>query len=153
MSFYNIKSVQKLPISLDEAWSFFSSPKNLDKITPDKMSFVITNNPEDSIYQGQIITYKVAPFLGIKLNWMTEITTVNNKNYFIDEQRFGPYAFWHHRHSFEETDDGVIMKDEVNYKLPMGILGTIAHKIFVKKQLNEVFEYRRLKLIELFGEI
>lgn len=153
MSFYNVKSVQKLPITLEEAWSFFSSPKNLDKITPDQMSFVITNNPENKIYQGQIITYKVAPLLGIKMNWMTEITCVRDKKYFIDEQRFGPYALWHHRHSFQEIDGGVLMEDEVNYKLPLGILGTLAHALFVKRQLKDVFEYRRLKLIELFGEM
>lgn len=151
MSFYSLKTEQNLPISLQEAWDFFSSPKNLSKITPKHMGFIITNQPSETMFEGQIITYKVSPLLGIKINWMTEITTVKDNEYFIDEQRFGPYSLWHHRHHFYEIDGGIKMIDEVNYKLPFGFLGSIAHRLFVRKKLKSIFEYREKVLIEMFG--
>ena len=151
MSFYSLKTEQNLPISLQEAWDFFSSPKNLSKITPKHMGFIITNQPSETMFEGQIITYKVSPLLGVKINWMTEITTVKDNEYFIDEQRFGPYSLWHHRHHFYEIDGGIKMIDEVNYKLPFGFLGSIAHRLFVRKKLKSIFEYREKVLIEMFG--
>ncbi len=151
MSFYSIKTELNLPISIQEAWDFFSSPKNLSKITPKHMGFIITNQPSETMFEGQIITYKVSPLLGIKINWMTEITTVKDNEYFIDEQRFGPYSLWHHRHHFYEIDGGIKMIDEVNYKLPFGFLGSIAHRLFVRKKLKSIFEYREKVLIEMFG--
>ncbi len=150
MSFYCLKTKLILPISLNEAWDFFSSPENLNKITPEDMGFIITNKPAKKMFAGQIITYKVSPLLGIKINWMTEITHVKEKEYFIDEQRFGPYALWHHRHSFKETENGVEMEDEVNYKLGFSFLGNIAHSLFVKKKLDHVFEYRQQRIAEIF---
>ena len=151
MSFYSLKTEQKLQISLQEAWDFFSSPKNLSKITPKHMGFIITNQPSETMFEGQIITYKVSPLLGVKISWMTEITTVKENEYFIDEQRFGPYSLWHHRHHFYEIDGGIKMIDEVNYKLPFGFLGSIAHRLFVRKKLKSIFEYREKVLIEMFG--
>lgn len=115
------------------------------------MGFTITNKPDDEIFEGQIITYKVSPFLGINIDWMTEITTVKDREYFIDEQRFGPYALWHHRHHFKEIKNGVLMTHEVNYKLPLGFLGNSAHNLFVRKKLESIFSYRETLLIELFG--
>ena len=153
MSFYSLKTELKLPITLNDAWDFFSSPKNLSKITPDEMGFIITNHPSSKMFEGQIITYKVSPLLGIKINWMTEITTVKNHEYFIDEQRFGPYSLWHHRHHFYEIEGGVKMTDEVNYKLPFGVFGQIAHTLFVKKKLESIFEYREKVLVEMFGHL
>ena len=153
MSFYRLKTELKLPIALNEAWDFFSSPKNLSKITPENMGFIITNHPSSTMFEGQIITYKVSPLLGIKINWMTEITTVKNHEYFIDEQRFGPYSLWHHRHQFYEIKGGVKMTDEVNYKLPFGVFGQIAHTLFVKKKLESIFEYREKVLVEMFGHL
>lgn len=153
MSFSSLKTEQKLPISLQEAWDFFSSPKNLSKITPKHMGFIITNQPSETMFEGQIITYKVSPLLGVKISWMTEITTVKENEYFIDEQRFGPYSLWHHRHHFYEIDGGIKMIDEVNYKLPFGFLGSIAHHLFVRKKLKSIFEYREKVLIEMFGQI
>lgn len=150
MSFFCLKTQIKLPISLSEAWDFFSSPNNLSKITPPEMGFIITNSPENKMFEGQIITYKVSPLLGIKINWMTEITTVKDQVYFIDEQRFGPYALWHHRHHFEEIEGGVIMTDEVNYKLPFGLLGVIANSLFIRKKLQFIFDYREKVLFEQF---
>ncbi len=153
MGFYSITSEQTLPITLDEAWDFFSSPRNLSKITPKEMGFIITNTPSPKMFEGQIITYKVSPVLGVKINWMTEITTVKEGEYFIDEQRFGPYALWHHRHGFKAVPGGVQMNDEVNYKLPFGILGDIAHALFVKNKLKHIFAYREKVLVEMFGAL
>lgn len=153
MAFYCIKTEQRLPISINEAWDFFSSPKNLNEITPKDMGFIITNNPVKEMFAGQIITYKVSPVAGIKMDWMTEITQVKDKEYFIDEQRFGPYALWHHQHYFEEIDGGVLMRDEVNYKLPFGILGVIAHSLFVKNKLKQIFDYRYEVLEQRFGKL
>ncbi len=152
MPFYSLKTELNIPISISEAWIFFSSPKNLSKITPEQMGFIITNEPVDNMFQGQIITYKVSPLLGIKINWMTEITTVKQNEYFIDEQRFGPYSLWHHRHHFYEIDGGVKMIDEVNYKLPFGFIGRIAHGLFIKKKLKSIFDYREKVLLEMFGK-
>ena len=121
---YTLTSSQILPISLEKAWEFFTVPTNLDKITPDEMNFRITNNPGSETYQGQIITYKIGIFPFVKSNWITEITHFVKEKFFVDEQRFGPYAMWHHEHHFEELNDGkVLMTDLVNFKLPMGILG------------------------------
>ena len=152
MSSYTLKTVQRLPISLDEAWGFFSSPHNLKEITPAYMNFrVLTNSDSEKMFAGQIITYKVSPLLGIPMFWMTEITHVKDREYFIDEQRFGPYALWHHKHFFKEIPGGVEMTDFLDYKLPLGILGNIAHALFVKKQIASIFEYRYKILEERFG--
>lgn len=153
MKIYTKSSKQQIPISLDEAWAFLSNPKNLKVITPDYMSFNIISGADKKMYAGQIIQYIVTPILGIKAKWVSEITHVTDKEYFIDEQRFGPYAFWHHKHFIKEVDGGVEMEDIIDYKVPMGILGQWVHPILVKPKLDEIFEYRRKKLIELFGEI
>jgi ligand-binding SRPBCC domain-containing protein len=148
---YSIKTVQVLKISLDEAWAFFSSPKNLQKITPQKLGFqIISKHHGEKMYPGQIIEYKVSPILGIPLYWMTEITHVEDRKYFVDEQRFGPYQLWHHQHHFKETAEGVEMTDIVHYKLPLGILGDIANVLMVKKQLKEIFDYRYQVVEKLF---
>ncbi|MFT4535810.1 MAG: ligand-binding SRPBCC domain-containing protein [Saprospiraceae bacterium] len=139
---YRIETEQFIPISLNEAWDFFSSPNNLKEITPDHMGFKITSKSNEKMYPGMLITYIVTPLLGIGMRWCTEITHVKNKSYFIDQQRFGPYNMWHHQHHFEEVEGGVMMRDIVNYGIPLGILGQIANSIMVKSQLKEIFEYR-----------
>ena len=145
---YSFKTIQQLPISLDAAWDFFSSPANLKKITPADMGFnVVSKYHGEKMYPGQIIEYKVSPVLGIPLYWMTEITHVQDKEYFVDEQRFGPYSMWHHQHHFKAVDGGVEMTDIVHYKLPLWFLGDIANTLFVKKQLQHIFEYR-YKIVE-----
>ena len=124
MKIYSLTKKQFLPISLDQAWDFFSSPINLKKITPEYMGFEITSDLGDGkMYPGQIITYVVTPVLGIPMSWATEITHVVDKKYFVDEQRFGPYTFWHHQHWFKTVEGGVEMTDIVNYGLPLGFLG------------------------------
>ena len=149
-----LKREQILPIDLDEAWAFFSSPLNLVKITPDYMSFKVKtpHNELEKMYAGQLITYTVKPILGLPLKWTTEITQVVDKQFFIDEQRFGPYSFWHHQHHFEKTDGGVLMTDIVSYKLPLGPLGWLGRKIFVERQLNSIFDYRTMVINEIWPQ-
>lgn len=152
MKIYQLHSIQKLPISLNEAWEFLSNPKNLKTITPNYMGFEIISGAEKPMFAGQIIQYIVTPVLGIPTKWVTEITHVQDKHYFVDEQRFGPYDLWHHKHFLKEIEGGVEMEDIIDYKIPLGILGQLMHPIIVKPKLNEIFEFRRKKLIELFGE-
>ena len=148
---YTLEVSQFLKIDMNEAWKFFSSPENLATITPPGMGFVITSGQPEKMFPGQIITYKVSPFPGFVTNWVTEITHVLAGSYFVDEQRFGPYRMWHHIHRFEEKQSGVLMTDQVSYKLPFGFIGRIAHGLFVKAQLKRIFEFREQKLNELFN--
>ncbi|OYU81184.1 MAG: cell division inhibitor [Flavobacterium sp. BFFFF1] len=149
---YTKKSIQTLPISIDEAWDFLSNPANLETITPSFLGFEIVSGADKKMYAGQIIQYTVKPLLGLKMEWVTEISHVNEKTFFVDEQRFGPYKFWHHKHFLREIPGGVEMEDIVNYKLPFGFLGNLVHPIIVKPKLDQIFEHRTKKLIELFGE-
>ena len=153
MKSFHLTFQQKIPVSIKEAWDFFSSPLNLAKITPAEMAFTVTSdlNPMDKMYPGMIITYKVSPMAGVKLNWMTEITHVEDLKYFIDEQRFGPYKVWHHQHHFKATDGGVEMNDILTYGLPMGFLGSVANNVFVARKLQQIFDFRKKKVEELFG--
>lgn len=149
---YTLHKTQKIPVSLNEAWNFISTPKNLAVITPPSMGFVTLSGDDKEMFAGQIIHYHVSPLLGLKMEWVTEITHVEDKRFFVDEQRFGPYKFWHHKHFLKEIPGGVEMEDIIHYKLPMGILGKMVHPFMVKPKLEEIFEYRKNKLIELFGE-
>lgn len=115
------------------------------------MGFNITSGVPDKMYPGQIISYKVSPFPGVKISWVTEITHVVENKFFVDEQRFGPYRMWHHEHHFEEKDGKVLMVDKVSYKIPLGILGHIAQSLFIKNQLKGIFEFRKKALEEKFG--
>ncbi len=151
MKIYRLHQKQNLPINIDTAWEFLSNPRNLKTITPDYMSFNILSGADRPMFSGQIIQYIVTPILGIKTKWVTEITHVKDKHYFVDEQRFGPYALWHHKHFIKEIEGGVEMEDIIDYKVPLGILGQMAHPILVKPKLNEIFNYRTKKLEELFG--
>jgi ligand-binding SRPBCC domain-containing protein len=152
---YVLKTEQVIPVSLEEAWDFFSSPLNLKKITPQEMNFVVTSdyNEDTKMYPGMIITYKITPIFGIKMNWMTEVTHVKEGEYFIDEQRFGPYALWHHQHHFKAIEGGVKMTDILNYAIPYGIIGQLSNKVLVGKQIKKIFNYRERAIIELFGRL
>ncbi|MEI7627795.1 MAG: SRPBCC family protein [Bacteroidota bacterium] len=150
---YSIKTVQKMPISLEQAWEFFSRPDNLKDITPSNLGFlVISKHHGEWMYAGQIIEYIVKPILGIPLYWMTEITQVVNKQYFIDEQRFGPYALWHHQHHFKAVEGGVEMTDIVHYKIPFWFLGDIAQALFVRNQVKNIFKFRFAATEKKFGK-
>jgi ligand-binding SRPBCC domain-containing protein len=150
---YQITFKQNFPVPISTLWDFFSSPLNLVEITPNDLTFKITSEvtPSMEMYPGMIITYKISPFGGIKFNWITEITQIAHEKYFIDEQRFGPYQFWHHQHHFKIIDGGVEMTDVLTYGLPLGWLGKIANHLFVAKKLKNIFEYRRMKTAQLFG--
>lgn len=152
MKIYTLHKTQKLPISVDEAWEFLSHPKNLKIITPAKMSFDIISGADRPIYAGQILQYKVTPIMGIRTKWVSEIKSIVPKKYFVDEQLYGPYSLWHHKHFIREIEGGVEMEDIIDYKIPLGILGQMIHPLLVKPRLEEIFNYRQKKLVELFGE-
>ena len=152
MKIYRLHQKQNLPITKQEAWDFLSDPKNLKVITPDYMGFNILSGADRPMFAGQIIQYIVTPVLGIKTKWVTEITHVIDGEYFVDEQRFGPYSLWHHKHFIKEINGGVEMEDIIDYKVPMGFLGQLVHPVLVKPKLKEIFDYRTKKLEELFGK-
>lgn len=149
---HNLNFKQVLNTNMDTLWDFMSSPKNLAAITPQYMGFEIISDVENKkMYPGQIIEYHVKPIAGLKMHWVTEITMVKEHAYFIDEQRFGPYSFWHHKHFFKQIDNGIEMTDELHYKLPLGIIGKVSNAMFIQKQIQEIFDYRYLKLESLFN--
>jgi len=152
MRVYTLTRKQELPISLAEAWRFFATPENLARITPPYMRFKIEHISEaERMYAGQIISYKLFVLPYVPVRWTTEITHAKEQEYFVDEQRSGPYALWHHQHHFKETPGGVLMIDEVNYAIPLGILGRLAHWLFVQRQLNAIFEFRFKTLETIFA--
>ena len=148
---HSFHRIQKLPITIEAAWDFFSDPKNLKTIAPDYMGFDIVAGADKRMYPGQIIEYRVSPLLGIKTTWVTEITHVVDQSYFVDEQRFGPYSLWHHKHFFTPIEDGVSMEDLIHYKAPLGALGNLFTPVIITSKLEEIFNYRTQKLPELFG--
>jgi ligand-binding SRPBCC domain-containing protein len=152
MAFYQFKKTQLINATIDQVWDFISRPENLKKITPDYMGFnIIGDDVPKKMYSGMIISYMVSPMLGIKTNWVTEITHIKEKEYFVDEQRVGPYKIWHHQHHIEQTENGVLMTDIISYNPPFGFLGRIANSLFIKKKLNEIFDYRTEAVIKEFG--
>lgn len=153
MTIHTLEQEQRFPITLEAAWDFFSSPRNLDEITPGDLGFKIVSLPGDKMYEGQIITYKVMIFPGLWMPWVTEIKSVDEGHAFVDEQRFGPYKFWHHRHTFEAIPGGVLMRDLVHYGLGFGPFGAIAHKVFVGPKLKTIFNFRKGELTRKFGTL
>ncbi|MBL3657457.1 SRPBCC family protein [Fulvivirga sediminis] len=152
MKVYNLTSTQTLNISLLKAWDFFSSPKNLKEITPPHMGFKINYvSGGERMYPGQIIKYIVNVLPGVPVKWTTEITHVSEPNFFVDEQRFGPYAMWHHQHHFKEVPEGVMMTDIVNYAIPYGFIGRLANWLFVEKQVKKIFAHRHQVLENYFN--
>jgi ligand-binding SRPBCC domain-containing protein len=151
VTLHTLEQEQTLPITPGEAWDFFSSPANLDSITPDDLGFKITCPPPGRMFNGQIITYRVRIAPLVHVTWVTEIKCVEEGRAFVDEQRFGPYRFWHHRHEFEAAPGGVLMRDKVHYALPFGPFGAIAHALFVRRKLEWIFNFRRDLLARRFG--
>lgn len=151
MAFYQFQKEQFVKASVEEIWDFISSPQNLKKITPKNMGFDIrTPYLSDKIYEGMIISYTVRPLLGIPTNWVTEITHIRDKSYFVDEQRVGPYKIWHHQHIIMPVENGVLMKDIVSYQPPFAFLGRIANTLVIKNKLNEIFDFRTKALEKIF---
>ncbi|HEY9534770.1 MAG TPA: SRPBCC family protein [Mucilaginibacter sp.] len=153
MKTYRLQFEHKLPVPLAETWDFFTSPLNLVKITPPAMGFEVTSpyDAKSKLYEGMIITYKIKPLPGIKMNWVTEITNVKEQQYFVDEQRLGPYALWHHEHHFKEIDGGVHMTDILNYAMPYGIIGRLGNLLLVRREILKIFAYRKTAINGLFG--
>ena len=150
---YTLRTTQLLKSDIDTVWDFMSSPENLALITPQYMGFTILSEKDDirKMYPGQIIEYYVTPVMGIKMNWVTEITHVVHHHYFVDEQRFGPYAFWHHKHFIKEVPGGIEMIDILHYKVPFGFIGKIVNTLFIRHKIKEIFDYRFNKLEQLFN--
>ncbi|MBA3237420.1 MAG: SRPBCC family protein [Parachlamydiaceae bacterium] len=149
---YRIKYTQKIPLSLEESWEFFSTPANLKILTPKHLGFEIRNSEDMcKMYAGQVISYTIYPLYGIPVEWVSEITHVEENSYFIDQQRFGPYKYWHHEHRFQAIPNGVEIVDIVYYKMPLGILGKALHYLKVKRDVEEIFSYRGAVLEKLFG--
>ena len=154
MSYTQIKKEQILNTDIKNLWDFMSSPKNLSRITPKSMLFKITsNNKNDNIYPGMIISYKVSPLFNIPITWVTEITHVKENKYFVDEQRIGPYKIWHHEHIFKPIDDKkILVTDIITYVPPFGFIGKILNKILIKKKVEDIFDYRERILEDMFNK-
>lgn len=154
MPVYELERIQKIPATLQEVWDFIATPRNLDKITPSYMGFHLTSSrlPE-KMYAGMLIRYDIKPLLGITIHWITEITHLKEQEYFVDIQRRGPYGLWHHQHLFRPVAGGTEMTDIVHYQPPLGFLGRVVNGLFLQKQLNDVFAYRRVKIEEYFGKL
>jgi ligand-binding SRPBCC domain-containing protein len=149
---YQFKTEQFLPVAIVHAWDFFSSPKNLALITPPEMDFkIISKLTAGDIFEGMKIDYTIKPIFGIPLSWRTEICDIQKLKYFTDKQLKGPYKSWEHTHTFIETDGGVLMKDEINYQLPAGMIGNLVHSLFVRKKLDAIFTFRKNTLEKLFA--
>lgn len=154
MSIYHLTRVQVLPVGIEQAWKFFSEPNNLIRITPPEMGLrPVYMSHGDEAYEGQIIRYRIRVLPGITVNWVTEITHVKPPHYFVDDQRLGPYAMWHHQHHFKSVDGGVEMIDEVSYAIPLGMLGRLAHAMFVKRKVEAVFDHRFRILEQYFNKL
>jgi len=152
MAFYQFQKRQKVNTTIDKIWEFISSPGNLKEITPDYMGFDITTKDlPKKMYPGMIISYEVSLLLGIKTTWVTEITQVIEKKYFVDEQRIGPYSLWHHQHIIEQIEEGVLMTDIVSYQPPLGILGAMANTLIIKHKLREIFDFRTSAIEKRYG--
>ena len=152
MSFNQIQRKQIIKTDIDTLWAFISSPKNLKKITPKSMIFDITSDITEKMYSGLIISYKVAPMLNIPMTWVTEITHIKEKSFFVDQQILGPYKFWHHQHILIETKDGILMHDIISYIPPYGIFGNILNFLFIRKKINQIFDYRKSELDKIFNK-
>lgn len=153
MAVHSLKTVQLIPVGVAQAWTFFSDPSNLAELTPAYLDFtVISHHQGRTMYPGQIIEYTIKPVLGIPVYWMTEITHVRHEEFFVDEQRYGPYSFWHHQHRFKAVEGGVEMTDIVHYKMPLGFLGGLSNGLFVRRQLKQIFSFRFDRVETVLGK-
>ena len=153
MKLYRLHRTQRLPLALEEAWHFFSRPENLRHITPGWLDFHLESDVPERMRPGTIIAYTIRPLLRVPVRWVTEITHVDAPHFFADEQRFGPYRFWHHQHHFRAVEGGVEMEDLVHYALPFGPVGRMAHALTVRRRLKAIFAFRREALEERFGTV
>lgn len=147
---YTLETIQTIPADLDSVWAYFATPRNLNEMTPPDMAFEFVRGGDEPMYAGQVIEYRVTIVPGVRVRWLTQITHVRERSYFIDEQRVGPYRLWVHEHRFEPVEGGVRMTDRVTYALPFGPLGILAHAAFVRRRLEAIFDFRRRKVMEVF---
>ena len=149
---YTLYAKQTVDKEIDFLWDFFSKPRNLNKLTPEDVQFKIISGKSDDFYEGKIISYKIKPFKLVTLNWITEISQVEEGSYFIDNQISGPYKMWHHEHHFKSNADGTTeIIDKVKYKVPFYILGRLMHKIFIRRKLLDIFIFRQKQINDLFN--
>lgn len=151
MALHRFETEQVLPIGRDEAWAFFSDPANLSAITPPEMGFEVTSPMPPSVYPGLMVTYRVRPLFGVPVQWVTEITHVDEGRYFVDEQRLGPYRVWHHEHHFDEVEGGILMRDLVHYSVPLGPVGDLVNRAVVRGRVEGIFAFRRGVLEQRFA--
>ena len=152
MRIHRFTATQFLPVDLETAWRFFSDPRNLQLITPPWLNLVPTSEVPGEMHPGLVVTYQVKPALGIPVGWVTEITHVVDRQLFVDEQRSGPYRFWHHQHHFREVPGGTEASDILHYALPFGTAGDLLGARLVRRRVGEIFEYRRGALVARFGD-
>jgi ligand-binding SRPBCC domain-containing protein len=152
MPVHTLLRKQTIKTTRAQAWEFFSNPRNLPRITPPGMGFeILSEDLPARIHPGLMIAYRVRPVAGVPMTWLTEITHVNEGESFVDEQRLGPYAIWHHEHRLREAGEGRIeMEDRITYALPFGWIGNLAHPIIVQPQLERIFAFRERAVNELF---
>lgn len=148
---YKIHRVHQLNCDIETAWEFFSSPHNLSQLTPKELQLTVLGNLPEGLHKGMIIDYKLYAFPGIPVKWRTKITQVYEGKSFTDFQQAGPYKMWNHFHEFIPNENGVLVKDTIDYELPMGLLGSIAHSLLVRNKLNYIFDYRYQQLEKLFN--
>jgi ligand-binding SRPBCC domain-containing protein len=147
MPVYVLQREQRVAMSLDDCWRFFSDPRNLEKITPPSLRFRVRSELPAEVYAGMMIRYTVSPLFGIPMTWVTEITHMRKPHYFADEQRVGPYRLWHHEHSFRAINDRESeVLDLIHYAPPLGALGAILNKLLVRPQLERIFNFRTEQL-------
>lgn len=143
---------QVIPAPAEAVWAYFCDPENLNAITPPDMNIEIVQGGEAAMYKGQIIEYRVEFIRGVRSLWLTEIAHVRDGEYFVDEQRIGPYRFWYHEHIFEKVPNGTKMTDRVTYAIPFAVLGDAVNTVWISKRLKNIFDFRKRKIAELFGE-
>ena len=147
---YTLKRQQVVPSGRSEVFTFFSDAFNLEQLTPSFLNFQVTTPAPIDIQTGTVIEYRIRLF-GVPMFWRTRITSFVPEESFVDNQEKGPYRLWHHTHTFEEVPEGTLMTDVVRYRLPFGILGTLAHTLFVRRTLDKIFNFRRDSLQQLMG--
>ncbi len=153
MKLERLHTVQRLPIQIEEAWDFFTSPKNLRLITPPWLDFRLISDPPEYMHPGTIVASEIRPLPGISLKWISEITHIRPPHFYITEQRFGPFKMWHHEHHFRAHEEGIEVEDIVMYGLYLGPIGALAHDVYVRKKLHEVFTFRAQAIEQRFGSV
>jgi ligand-binding SRPBCC domain-containing protein len=148
---HTLRREQLIPAAVGAVWDFFATPKNLDLLTPPGLKFFTPAPPEGRMYAGQLIAHRIRIFPGYWARWLTEIRQVREREYFVDEQRVGPYKFWYHEHHFRAAPGGTLMTDQITYQVCYGPLGWLVNELWIKRALRKIFDYRRGAIERAFG--